>query len=338
MTSVDSQVVFITGGAHGIGAEVARRLHAKGAKLVLTDVDAAALAAISGELGGDERVLTVVADVRDLAAMNAAAEQAVEKFGGIDAVLANAGIASYGSVLQVDPQAFQRVIDVNLVGVFHTVRATLPAVIERKRLRADRLLVGGVRGRARHEPLRRLQGRRRTPRQRVAFGGRPPRRHGRLGAHVLDRHARWSATPRPTCRRSTTAVRSCPWPLNKTTSVDDCAAAFVKGIEHRKSRVYCPGWVGCVPLAQAVAVDPGRRERRVRKTAAELLPRMDDEVAALGRPPAPTTRCWTSPRRLAAEAWSAAAQVALELGGQRVAVDLAQRLGHVDLGVTPLLQ
>ncbi len=71
---MNSQVVFITGGAHGIGAEVARRLHAKGAKLVLTDLDEVALAARSAELGGDERVLTVVADVRDLAAMEAAAE------------------------------------------------------------------------------------------------------------------------------------------------------------------------------------------------------------------------------------------------------------------------
>jgi NADP-dependent 3-hydroxy acid dehydrogenase YdfG len=56
MTSVNSQVVFITGGAYGIGAEVARRLHAKGAKLVLTDLDAGGLVAISSELGGDERV------------------------------------------------------------------------------------------------------------------------------------------------------------------------------------------------------------------------------------------------------------------------------------------
>src|SRR6202049_3327882 len=132
MTSVDSQVVFITGGAHGIGAEVARRLHAKGAKLVLTDLDAAALATISGELGGDEQVLTVVADVCNLAAMNSAAEQAVQKFGGIDVVVANAGIAIYGSVLQVDPEAFKRVMDVNVLGVFHTVRATLPAVIDRR--------------------------------------------------------------------------------------------------------------------------------------------------------------------------------------------------------------
>src|SRR6202012_4958760 len=132
MTSVDSQVVFITGGGHGIGPEVARRLHAKGAKLVLTDLDAAALATISGELGGNERVLTAVADVCNLAAMNSAAEQAVEKFGGIDVVVANAGIASYGSVLQVDPAAFKRGMDVNGLGVSHPVRAPLPAVMGRK--------------------------------------------------------------------------------------------------------------------------------------------------------------------------------------------------------------
>ncbi|HEU4363295.1 MAG TPA: SDR family NAD(P)-dependent oxidoreductase, partial [Mycobacterium sp.] len=131
MGSVNSQVVFITGGAHGIGAETARRLHAKGAKLVLTDLDETKLKESVADLGGD-RVLTVAADVRDLSAMQGAAEQAVQRFGGIDTVVANAGIASYGSVLGVDPEAFKQVIDVNLVGVFNTVRATLPAVIERR--------------------------------------------------------------------------------------------------------------------------------------------------------------------------------------------------------------
>ena len=53
-----------------------------------------------------------------------------------------------------------------------------------------------------------------------------------------------------------------PWPLNKTTSVDDCATAFVKGIEHRKRRVYCPGWVGWFRWLKPVLVDPHRRERR----------------------------------------------------------------------------
>src|ERR1700755_233799 len=128
MTSVDSQVVFITGGGQGIGAEVARRLRAKGAKLVLTDLDEAALAERSAELGGDEHVLTVVPDVRDCAAMQSAAQAAVEKFGGIDVVVANAGIGSYGSVLQVDPEAVKRVLGVNLIGVFYTVGGPFPSI------------------------------------------------------------------------------------------------------------------------------------------------------------------------------------------------------------------
>jgi NAD(P)-dependent dehydrogenase (short-subunit alcohol dehydrogenase family) len=132
MTSLQGKVVFITGGARGIGAEVANRLHNKGAKLVLTDLDKTALATLAAELGGDEAVLTVVADVRDLPSMQVAADKAVERFGGIDVVVANAGIASYGSVLQVDPEAFKRVLDVNLLGVFHTVRATLPTLIDRR--------------------------------------------------------------------------------------------------------------------------------------------------------------------------------------------------------------
>ncbi len=106
MTSLQGKVVFITGGAGGIGAEVARRLRTKGAKLVLTDLDKAELAARAAELG-DEHVLTAVADVRDLTAMQTVAEHAVERFGGIDVVVANAGVASYGSVLQVDPEAVQ---------------------------------------------------------------------------------------------------------------------------------------------------------------------------------------------------------------------------------------
>ena len=282
MTSVSSQVVFITGGGHGIGAEVARRLHAKGAKLVLTDLDEAALAERSAELGGDEHVLTVVADVRDLAAMQAAAAKAVETFGGIDAVVANAGIASYGSVLHVDPEAVKRVLDVNLLGVFHTVRATLPVDHRAPRLRPDRLVAGRVRGGAGNGALRHVQGRQRASCA-TRCGSRSPTSASPSARRTCPGSTpRWFATPRTTCRSFREQLAKFPWPLNKTTSVDKCAAAFVDGIEDRRKRVYCPGWVGLFRwLKPFLSTRFG--EGPLLKTAGGLVPQMDAEVAALGR-------------------------------------------------------
>jgi NAD(P)-dependent dehydrogenase (short-subunit alcohol dehydrogenase family) len=131
INSVNGKVVFITGGARGIGAAVARQLHAKGAKLVLTDLDGPPLHDLAGDLGGN-RVLVLTADVRDFAAMEVAVSRAIDRFGGIDVVIANAGIATYGSVLRVDPDAFKTLIDVNVNGVFNTVRTALPSVIARR--------------------------------------------------------------------------------------------------------------------------------------------------------------------------------------------------------------
>lgn len=73
-----------------------------------------------------------------------------------------------------------------------------------------------------------------------------------------------------------------PWPLNKTTSVNKCAAAFVKGIEGRDPRVYCPDWVGLFRWLKPV-LSTRLGEFPIRRTVAELMPRMDAEVAALGR-------------------------------------------------------
>ena len=70
--------------------------------------------------------------------------------------------------------------------------------------------------------------------------------------------------------------------MNKTTSVDKCATAFVKGIEGRMDRVYCPRWVALLRWLKPV-LSTRVGELPIRKTAAELMPRMDAEVAALGR-------------------------------------------------------
>ncbi|HWT50364.1 MAG TPA: SDR family oxidoreductase [Mycobacterium sp.] len=280
MTSLQGKVVFITGGARGIGAEVARRLRNKGAKLVLTDLEKDALAALAAELGED-RVLGVVADVRDLPAMQAAAAEGVERFGGIDVVVANAGIASYGSVLQVDPEAFKRVLDVNVLGVFHTVRATLPAVIDR---RGYVLIVSSLAAYTAAPGL--------APYNASKAGVEMLANALRLevahhGVSVGSAHMSWINTA---LVRDTKAdlpsfselLDRLPWPLNKTTTVDKCADAFVKGIEGRAGRIYCPGWVGAFRWLKPVLSTP-LGERPILTHTAELLPQMDAEVVALGR-------------------------------------------------------
>ncbi|HTX95131.1 MAG TPA: SDR family oxidoreductase [Mycobacterium sp.] len=280
MTSLQDKVVFITGGARGIGAEVARRLRNQGAKLVLTDLNQAELTALAVELGED-RVLTVVADVRDLPAMQAAATQAVERFAGIDVVVANAGIASYGSVLQVNPEAFKRVLDVDVLGVFHTVRATLPAVIER---RGYVLIVSSLAAYAAAPGL--------APYNAAKAGVEMLANALRLevahhGVSVGSAHMSWINTALVNDTKADLLsfgelLAMLPWPLNKTTTVDKCADAFVKGIEKRQRRVYCPGWVGAFRWLKPVLSTPVG-ETPIEKTTAEVLPRMDAEVAALGR-------------------------------------------------------
>src|SRR5271163_3862402 len=281
MTSVNSKVVFITGGGGGIGAEVARRLHAKGAKLVLTDLDEAALVARSAELGGDDRVLTFVADVRDLAAMQAAADQAITKFGGIDVVVANAGIGSYGSVLNVDPEAVKRVLDVNLLGVFHTVRAALPSIIDRRGyvLSVSSLAAfAAAPGMAPYDMSK-------AGNEHLAHALRLEVAH--LGVAVGSAHMAWidtamvrdSLADLPTFREQ---LAKFPWPLNKTATVDKCAAAFVEGIEGRKRRVYCPSWVGVFRWLKPV-LSTRLGERPLLKGAGDQVAGMDADVAALGR-------------------------------------------------------
>ncbi|WP_372511190.1 SDR family oxidoreductase [Mycobacterium parmense] len=274
------KVVFITGGARGIGAEVARRLCKKGAKLVLTDLDKAELVAIAAELGED-RVLTAVADVRDLPAMRSAAAQAVERFGGIDVVVANAGIASYGSVLQVDPEAFRRVLEVNVLGVFHTLRATLPAVIER---RGYALIVSSLAAYAAAPGLAPYNASKAGV-EILANALRLEVAH--LGVGVGSAHMSWIDTA---LVRDTKAdlpsfaelLAKLPWPLNKTTTVDKCADAIARGIERRDSRIFVPRWVAAMRWLKPVLSTP-IGELPIRRTTAELLPRMDAEVAALGR-------------------------------------------------------
>ncbi|HEV2819183.1 MAG TPA: SDR family NAD(P)-dependent oxidoreductase, partial [Solirubrobacteraceae bacterium] len=127
---LQDRTVLITGAARGIGTHLAAELVRRGANVALVGLEPHELAARAAQLG--ERCAPFVADVRDQAALEAAVAGAVKRFGAIDVVVANAGVANLGTVRTTDPDAFALTVDVNLTGVFRTVRAALPHVIARR--------------------------------------------------------------------------------------------------------------------------------------------------------------------------------------------------------------
>lgn len=128
---VRGKVALITGAARGIGLETAKRLHAQGASVALVGLEPELLTA-NAETLGDGRAAAFTADVTDPAQLEAAVAGAVERFGGIDVVVANAGVANVGTIGGMAVSDFERVIEVNLLGVWRTVRATYDQVVERK--------------------------------------------------------------------------------------------------------------------------------------------------------------------------------------------------------------
>lgn len=127
---VAGKVVLITGAARGIGAGVARRLAEQGAVLALVGLEGAELRAVAAECGPEATAWE--ADVTDWDALGRAVTGIVARYGRIDVVMANAGIAAAGFVRSIDPAAFERVVEVDLLGVWRTVRTCLPYLIESK--------------------------------------------------------------------------------------------------------------------------------------------------------------------------------------------------------------
>jgi NAD(P)-dependent dehydrogenase (short-subunit alcohol dehydrogenase family) len=127
--TLEGRTALITGGASGIGAELARQLTARGVRVGLIDVDGERLEHVRAGLRGAE---SAVADVRDAAALTAAVEELADRLGGLDVAVANAGIATGGPLRLVGTETVEDTLDVNLLGVWRTVRAALPSVVDRR--------------------------------------------------------------------------------------------------------------------------------------------------------------------------------------------------------------
>ena len=278
---ISGQSVFITGAAHGIGAETARRLAARGARVSL--VGLGDLAAVAADCPGS---VTFEADVTDHDALDAAVAGTVEAFGGIDTVFACAGIASAGFIRTMDPDAFERVIEVNLIGVWRTIRATLPHVIERRgyilpvaSMAAILPPVGLAAYGAAKSGVENL-----SLALRVETQG--------FGVDVGVAYFSWIDTEmvRGADRLDLGAAMrgSIKGPLAKTYPVSAAAEAVVRGIERRSRIVVCPRWL--IPLMWLRPILPRLTERELRADIArydqiaerEALERGNDAVGAGG--------------------------------------------------------
>ena len=128
--TIAGKTMIITGASSGIGRAVARLFAREGARLVLTARSAERLAAVAQEIGGDP--LVIPADLTQAAEVGAIVVEAERRFGHVDILFANAGSYISGDVAEGDPDAWDRMIGVNVNGVFRTVQAVLPGMIARR--------------------------------------------------------------------------------------------------------------------------------------------------------------------------------------------------------------
>jgi NAD(P)-dependent dehydrogenase (short-subunit alcohol dehydrogenase family) len=271
------QVVLITGAGSGIGAATALELHRRGALPVLVDVDADSLAIVNAQLGGS--ALTVATDVTLPEHCEDAVERTLARHGRLDVVWANAGVASFGPLAYTDAGAWQRVIDVNVLGVFHTVRAALPHVM---RTRGYVAVTASVASFA-HAPAMSAYAASKAAVEAMCNAWRIELAAHGVAVGVI--HPSWVSTPlvsegdlHPAFRRLRDTM---PPPLNRDTPADAAAVRIADGIARRAARIWVPGWVRALHWLRAL-LHTAPAERELRRAAPEIERLYLEGLAASG--------------------------------------------------------
>ncbi|HEX2080906.1 MAG TPA: SDR family oxidoreductase [Longimicrobium sp.] len=276
---LSGKVVLITGPARGIGAETARRLAGRGARVSLVGLEPERLAALAGELGAGH--VWHPADVTDQAALDRAVSATVEALGGIDAVFANAGIACNGTVAISPVEALVRTIEVNLIGTVRTVSATLPHVAAR---RGYYLLMASASALA---PLPAMAPYSASKIAVERFGDTLRLEVAHRGVQVGIAYPSWIDTDmvrstQQDLKSFSRTLARLPGPLGKITSLEECAAAMVDAMERRRRRVFVPRSLSRFAAIRQLFTSP-LGERPTLRSAERMVPRLEAEVQALGR-------------------------------------------------------
>lgn len=275
--NLSGKTVLITGAARGIGAQVARTATARGARTALVGREPGLLRDLAAEVGG----VWYECDVTDSAGLERAAAAVAAETGGIDVVVANAGIASIGTIAVSPVGALIRTLDVNLGGAVRTVHATLPYLRES---RGHCLIVSSAAAFAALPGMAAYCASKAGAEQ---LGNVLRLETAHLGITVGTAHPIWIDTDLvrgftddlPSFRA---AKKRLPWPLRNTVTLERCAELLVRGIEKRKRKVYVPRSVALVQALRPVVLS-ALADAVIRSGGRELVPQMEEEVRALGR-------------------------------------------------------
>ncbi len=264
-SNLNGRVVFITGAASGIGAATALEVVAMGGTPVLVDCDAEPLAQIASCCGPE--TLHWVADVTDLQAMQEVVEKTISKAGHIDIVFANAGVAAFGPVAYIDPVAWTRCLEVNVFGVFNTIRAALPSVMAQK----GYVLINASSSSFAHPPVMSAYAASKSAVEAMGNSLRIEMAAHAVGVGVV--HAGWVRTPLVTegaLHPGFVRLRATmPGPLNSETSPEETARIIVQGMLQRKRRIWVPGWLKILFALRALLHLPFA-ERELLRAAPEI--------------------------------------------------------------------
>jgi NAD(P)-dependent dehydrogenase (short-subunit alcohol dehydrogenase family) len=272
--NITGKTVLVTGAARGIGWESARRLHARGASVALVGLEPELLEQRASELGS--RAAAFHADVTDWDEMQAAVDGSVERFGGIDVCIANAGVASVGTVATMERDDFERIIEVNLLGVWRTIRTALPYVIER---RGYVLAVSSLSA-VLHTPL--MAPYTATKAGVEAFADALRSEVAHTGTKVgcayfgfIDTDMVRDSLTHPAAAE---AQQSSPAFLTRPLPVARAADAIERGVLGRRRITYAPRWVGAAIALRGMLQPLAEQASQRRPDTAEAVRRADAEA------------------------------------------------------------
>ena len=278
---LNGKVALVTGAARGIGYETARQLHLRGASVTVLDIDAAEAREAAERIG--PRAIGLATDVTDHSAVMQSVAETVERFGGLDVVVANAGIAQkqMATVRGIGVEEWERVFEVDMLGVWRTVRASLPQVVERQgHIVVTSSVYAFVNGML-NSPYA-------VAKSGVESLGRSLRAElTPLGASASVAYFGWVDTKMvqdAVAANGDRMQQNLPEFLRKRITPDQAGAAVVRGIEERAPRIFAPKWWRYVSAFRGL-INPlldhrMDSDRRVLATIREVEDGADEQGAA----------------------------------------------------------